>query len=157
MPSPLIIGELQRIAQDAGGELRVADVVEAARAASSPLHGSFNWDDSEAAHAYRLQQARQLIRISVAYIGDSEDSVSLRVFVSLTPDRYNENGGGYRIMTSVLSDKKQRAQLLQDALDEMHRFQAKYGALKELASVFGEMTKAQRMLRFTNNHSDAAD
>lgn len=44
------------------GRLDPADVVEAARDPASPLHGYFEWDDTEAARQHRLGQARQLIR-----------------------------------------------------------------------------------------------
>jgi hypothetical protein len=35
--------------------------VEDARSKTSPLHGGFTWDDKEAAAAYRLKEAEQLI------------------------------------------------------------------------------------------------
>ena len=41
-------------------------VVEDARREDSPLHDIFEWDDAKAAHAHRLEVARQLIR-SVRY------------------------------------------------------------------------------------------
>jgi hypothetical protein len=141
-----VINELERIAKARHGELRVQDVVEAARPAASPLHSWFNWDDTEAAHQWRLQQARQLIRVTIAYVGDNEDSIPIRVFVSLTTDRYNKDGGGYRVTTAVLSDAEHRQQLLDDAMAEMKRFRAKYNSLKELAEVFDAMTASERRL-----------
>lgn len=133
MTNQAVIDELERIAKEHGGELKPEDVVEAARAKSSPLHDHFTWDDSEAAQRYRLYEARQLIRVTLTYVGD--DRTPMRVFVSLTPDRKAE-GGGYRPTASVLVNAKQRAQLLADALAEMERFQAKYATLKELSEVF---------------------
>ena len=41
--------------------LHAEDVVAAARDPLSPLHSKFQWDDSKAAHRYRLWQARQII------------------------------------------------------------------------------------------------
>lgn len=53
---------LERIAKDdADGLIQPAAVVEAARDPESPLHRYFEWDDSAAAHAYRLAQARKLV------------------------------------------------------------------------------------------------
>jgi hypothetical protein len=37
-------------------------VVHAAEVPTNPLHGYFEWDDSKAGHAYRVDQARNLIR-----------------------------------------------------------------------------------------------
>jgi hypothetical protein len=136
MTNPAIVAELKRLTHANGGELKPEAVVDAARSLTSPLHQQFEWDDSEAAKRYRLEQARQLIRVIITYeqIGDGK-LVPYRVFVSLTPDREKE-GGGYRLATTVLSDADQRRQLLLEARDEMKRFAAKYRQLSELAQVF---------------------
>lgn len=44
------------------GRLTADDVVEAARDPKSPLHHYFTWDDAQAAHARRIDEARSLIR-----------------------------------------------------------------------------------------------
>lgn len=44
------------------GRLDPERVVEAARNPKSALHACFEWDDSAAAHAWRIAQARALIR-----------------------------------------------------------------------------------------------
>ena len=53
---------LKEIAKRDGGLLRPQAVVDAARPVSSPLHGAFCWNNTEAAQKYRLLQAQQLIR-----------------------------------------------------------------------------------------------
>ena len=136
-----IIVALQRLAEKNGGLLRPDDIIEAARPASSPLHNKFTWDDTVAAHKWRLEQARALLRVTVHYL--TNDTEAVRVFVSLTPDRDGENGG-YRRLVSVMSDKELRQQLLDDAMDEMQRFREKYKELKELAEVFAAMSAAQK-------------
>lgn len=133
-----ISNELKRLAESHGGELRPQVVVDAARSADSPLHHSFEWNDSEAAENWRLQQARMLIRAVVTFEHVGKKAVPCRVFVSLTPDR-EENGAGYRLSTSVMSDATHREQLLADALAEMQRFREKYRRLAELAKVFEAM------------------
>ena len=47
---------------EVGGRLTAQNVVDEARDPASVLHGHFTWDDSTAADAYRLIEARQLIR-----------------------------------------------------------------------------------------------
>ena len=118
--------------------------MERARPKTSPLHSRFTWDDSEAAHQYRIWQARQLIRVSVELIGGLTGPVD--VFVSLTTDRY-EKGGGYRVMTKVLSDSELREQMLTDALNELSVFEQKYSRLKELAAVFAGIHKVKRIFK----------
>ena len=141
--SAKVIAELKRIAASNGGLLQPEAVVEKARPVTSPLHSKFTWDDSEAAHQYRLWQARQLIRVTVELIGGIAKPVDC--FVSLTTDRYAEQGG-YRVMTTVLNDAEMRKQMLVDALNELQQFQQKYSRLKELAVVFSAIRKARRRI-----------
>jgi hypothetical protein len=47
---------------DAHGRLTTDIVLEAATNVDSPLHKVFEWDDSTAAHAHRVWQARKLIK-----------------------------------------------------------------------------------------------
>jgi hypothetical protein len=138
---PAIVAELERIATRNGGLLKPEKVVEAARREESPLHSHFDWNDTAAAQAWRIHQARNLIRVVVTFIG--EDKTAARVFVSLTPDRPEHNG--YRAMTFVMGDEASRKQLLADALEELARFQQKYSALKELAGVFAAMRKLRKV------------
>lgn len=135
--------ELRRIAKSNGGVLQPATVVDAARPKSSPLHSKFEWDDSAAAEAYRIWQARQLIKVCVEVLPGV--SVPTEVFVSLSSDRCS--GGGYRVTTTVLSDAETRAELLEDALAELRIFKIKYRRLTELASVFDAIDRAERKRR----------
>lgn len=54
--------ELEAIAAKAGGHLTPIAIVDAARDRKSVLHKHFEWDDAAAAEAYRLDQARSLVR-----------------------------------------------------------------------------------------------
>jgi len=143
MSDSAIVSELRRIAEVNGGELRPADVVEAARIETSPLHPQFDWDDTEAAQKWRLHQARRLIKVTVEYIGGDEVKIPARVFVSLTTDRHN--GTGYRVLAAVMSNSEHRKQLMADALADMQRFEKKYSELKELTDVFMAMRNVKKV------------
>jgi hypothetical protein len=56
---------LELIRASAGGTLAPQDVLTDARNPNSPLHDLFLWNDSEAAEAYRLIQAREVVRVVV--------------------------------------------------------------------------------------------
>ena len=140
-----VAAELIRISNENNGILRAEDVIEAARPTESPLHNKFTWEDSQAAHLWRLEEARRLIRVTVQYIGGDKDSSLTRVFVSLKPDRQNE-GGGYRTTVSVMSSAEMRKQMMKDAYEEMESFQQKYKMLQELEEVFKAMSTAKRKL-----------
>lgn len=127
-----IQAELQSISDQNGGVLLPAAVVEFAKNPDTQLHGQFEWDDSEAARQYRLEQARRIIRVSVVVVGERSENV--RAFVSLKKDRYD--GGGYRPMTVVLSSEELHAQMLSDALSELQAIKAKHRRLQELRPVF---------------------
>lgn len=114
------------------GVLREEDVVQEARRPTHPLHDRFEWDDTKAAHAHRLAQARELIRVAVTVLPGQRTPV--RAFVSLPNDRTPE--GGYRRTEDVLTSADLRAQLLAGALAELRALEARYGRLEELAEVF---------------------
>ena len=116
------------------------DVVSAARKKTSPLHDWFQWDDGEAAHQYRLIQARNLLRVYVK-VEDVENE-PVQAFVSLTTDRVKE-GGGYRAMAEVMSDDALREQLLRDAFVQLGNMRKKYQHLQQLAKVWQAVEEAE--------------
>lgn len=87
------------------GRLVPEAVIEAASSPSSPLHRFFTWDDTEAAHEFRKQQARKLIRV-VRVVVQQED---LRI---LTPAYVRDvsrdpSEPGYVSVQQVRSDTEQ--------------------------------------------------
>jgi hypothetical protein len=120
------------------GTIHPEDVVESARAATSPLHDYFEWDDTAAAAAYRIDQARHLLRVTVTHLPVGSGHERVRAFVSLSTD------AGYRPIGAVLVNSQHRAQLLADARAEMERFERKYGHLAELAGVIDAMRAVDR-------------
>lgn len=135
-----VVHELKKIAAENGGLLQPEIVVSKAKSPGSPLHDCFEWSDTKAAKEYRIWQARQLIRVSIEMIDGSSEPMN--VFVSLKSDR-RKDGGGYRVMTEVLSHAERRAQMLEEALEELNGFRAKYHHLKELAAVFASLRQVK--------------
>lgn len=87
--------ELQSLAKD--GYLEPEQVVEAARNPNSSMHNQFVWDDTEAAQAYRVQQARALIkRVKVEVIRADNEVVRVPVFVR------SPTGTGYETTQQVV-------------------------------------------------------
>lgn len=127
--------ELDRLGKE-NKILNPSTVVEFARNKKTALHKHFIWNDTEAANRYRLSQASWLLRFHVTVLEGSD--VPIRCFVSLKSDRGGEDGS-YRLMSRVLSDVEFRAQLLDDARQEMNIFRQKYRTLEELVKVFQAM------------------
>ena len=132
--------ELEAIAEGNRGILRGIDVIRFAQEnQDSTLNSRFQWDDSKAAHQYRLQQARQLIRLHVTVVSD--DSPEVKVWVSLSGDRVQEDGG-YRRVESVMSNDLQRAALVREALKDANVWRTKWKDLEELRAIFAAIQEA---------------
>ena len=139
--------ELERIRIANGGLIRAETVVEVAQDEDSPLHSYFCWDDTEAAHKYRLWQARDLIRVEVTVL--EKTNKSIRAYVSLLDDR--KNGDGYRSIVDVLNDPDQRSALLRQALRSFEYFEERYQVLKELTPLFTSAQKIRKKFGVTKD------
>ena len=82
-PDPLQAALLEiRAAND--GILTAAAIVEAAADPEHALHGRFEWNDEKAGHKYRVQQARQLVRVvRMTYVDKRGHPDDIRVFHSV--------------------------------------------------------------------------
>lgn len=118
------------------GQLTAALVLDAARPKSHPLHSRFEWNDKAAGEAYRLEQARELIRkVRISY-KPSEDGAfsSVRAWHSVP----TEDGRAYRSAEEIAEDPF----LLKLHLQNMER---EWRALREKYKDFAEF--AQMILR----------
>ena len=129
--------ELAQICEQNGGVLIPEKVVEFARNKNTALHSRFDWDDTSAAHQWRLQQAREIIRVCVQYVPALNRTE--RVYVSLPSDRLV--GGGYRRLVEVMKGDS-RHELLESAKKEMESFVKRFHELEELSDVINPMKSA---------------
>ena len=150
--------ELMRLAIVAGGLLSPEAVVDAAQDDTSPLHDCFEWDDTDAARLYRIEQARRLIRVQVEVIPahGSTKAIEVQAFTSLPSDRpaswcggYGKAGssGGYRLTKVVMSNDTHRKELLDEAKADASRFAAKYRNLVEAADAVRAMRRLAKARR----------
>ena len=72
-----IIDEILKVEQDKG--LTAESLLEEANKKSNPLHALFEWDDKEAGHLFRLQQARMIINEVKVIIESKEYYSKIRV------------------------------------------------------------------------------
>ena len=136
MSAPDVVAELQRLCEQGEGVLSPARVVEEARDPANPLHKHFVWEDSAAAHQYRLWQARVLINQVRVTITTVPDAPVIRAFCSMVSDRRGSDGGAYRQVEVVMADEPMRQELLTQALKELQGWQRRYRHLSELAAIF---------------------
>jgi len=143
--------ELLRIAESRGGELVPAAVVECAADPESVLHPFFEWDDSEAAAAWRLTQAAQLIRrVKVEVVSRGKQEVKVRAFVNVQVEvdeddeedvvpKRGPNPGIYVSLEAAMSRQDWREQMMDRAKRDMKIFKDRYSVLNRLAPVFAAM------------------
>ena len=87
---------LLEICTRAGGALTPQAVLDDARDKKSPLHSSFEWNNSEAANKYRLDQARAVIRDFHIIRIEANTLVRVPLFVH-DPRRPAHNQGYVRV------------------------------------------------------------
>lgn len=114
------------------GKLTARNLVEVSRPEGSPLHGEFEWNDSEAAERWREQQARVLIA-SIVYVDEqsSGSSEPVRAYFNLRvfdPE--------YESIETIIRSKDKYADLMERAIRELQAFREKYRVLASLAPVF---------------------
>lgn len=116
-------------------------LVEVSRDEDHPLHGEFEWDDTIAAEAYRVEQAKKLIRDITIVQGETAKKAD-RGFV-ITP------GGNhmYVPLNDALSNEEWKNNLLEAAKRDMIAFVAKYRRLTELTKVIEPMTDLLDLLK----------
>jgi hypothetical protein len=146
--------EIERLREANDGHLHPEQVVDFARRnRRSSLHAEFEWDDTAAAHQFRLEQARQIIRLNIRIVPTENGDVTVPMYVSLVSDR--KSGGGYRALEDVMSDDALREELLGQALDEFNRVRRKYQTLQELAPVFTALDRVARRTTHARTASGA--
>lgn len=129
--------------QSTNGLLRPEQVIAWARenpesAIFKDIERHNGWNDQLAAEAYRVNLARNMIRLIITWNPQTKRRV--RAMVSVPTDRVN--GGGYRKTEDAIAHPQRRAALLQAAIEEIRRLPDRYGYLPELQPLFSEIQTA---------------
>lgn len=119
--------------RDRHGTLTPEVVVKEASDPSSPLHGSFEWDDTEAAHQWRIQQARVLIgRFKVEVQVSPKKTVKCRQFTHV------RSRDEYVPTEEALGDPEMRDVVLEQARRDLAALRRKYAALVDFDKLLAE-------------------
>ena len=128
---PQKLGEaLEAISAKSGGRLTPPSVVEAARDKKSPLHKHFEWSDPAAAEAYRLDQARSLIRCIHVESTETENGLA-RAFLSIK----DKDGTAYRSLSEVMSSADLQAKVLAAAERDLISFENRFRDLTDICEL----------------------
>lgn len=119
------------------GFLTPQQVLQEATSANSPLHSHFEWDDTEAARKFRLDQARGLIRSCKVTISVAPEEVRrVRAYHSLPGD---DGKPAYFATADVLTDDSRRDIVLQQLQRDITVLRTKYRHLIDVDAVLREM------------------
>jgi len=121
-------------------KLEPKDVVSSAENPRSYLHRYFEWDDTRAAHQYRLHRARHLLASIEVVIAPAVQSKPVRAYAAFRKDGTPQQKE-YVTITDALADPEKRQELLHRAMKEILRWRKEYRALEELAPIFSEVDK----------------
>jgi len=106
------------------GPLTAERVLDEATSANSPLHKYFTWDDAAAAHQYRLEQARRLLRSIEVVIEDAKGKqVNMRAYYSV---KDAEGQRGYQPMAFVFETPDLADQVITQALAQLEAWKIKF-------------------------------
>jgi len=144
VPAQTVGERLEWLRGDGGGELTPETVVADARDPASPLHPLFEWNETEAAHQYRLSQARSIIRaVVVRYRATPEGGPrSIVAFVNV-----KEGDRRYYTATAVaMSDPERRGIVLRQAWEDFQALRRRYADLAEFATLFAALDEIEAAL-----------
>ena len=107
-------------------------VLEIAKNPDTELHKCFEWEDSVAAHKWRLHQARQIIQ-SFVIKGTENTPTPVRAYqISTEPQVYKPS-------ITFVQNKDEYVALLSRAKGELKAIRNRYKQLTELETIFKEI------------------
>lgn len=130
----VVAEELLRIYQR-DGKLHPEQVVDEAMDPSSPLHTCFTWDDSDAAHRWRVREAEELIRRPEVRVVIEERVHKVRAFVHI------EGTPGYVSTADALNDADLSARLFDQFRRDIENLVSRYERFQAAAPVVASMQK----------------
>lgn len=136
---------LKEIRLKKAGELTAQTVVDESRPDEAPLHPQFEWNDWEAAEAYRRHQARNLIRALVVV---SPDKTTAREYTGVTSEVRGPTGRlgtNYVPTVHVVQSASMFADAMQRLETHLHRARASVVELRQMAE--SEGVEPERLAR----------
>jgi hypothetical protein len=124
------------------GSVTPAAVVEDARAASSPLHRYFDWDDSSAAEKFRLVQASNLIRKVQIMVSVNDEQQPVRRWLHVVREEQHE----YIPQAEVAEDPELSAQVIEAARQALEGWSRRFEIYSELFDSTTHVKEAIRAL-----------
>jgi len=142
---------IQGLIDRLGGRVTAQDLVKDGRRQGSPLHDYFEWDDAAAGAAFRVEQAKYLLRHLEIGMKINDRTVLMRAFHSVVLAQ--EERQVYVTLERVLAETDLRDQVLKEAVREIRAWQAKYGHLADCAGIVKPAALRKLEAALTNGRS----
>lgn len=142
---------LGQIMEEFGDRITPKDVVAKAKPKSSPIHHLFEWDDTAAAHRFRLFQARNHInRLEVVILVDNKERATKAYHSVVIQEDDERPERVYASMVEIQKSPNLAEQAIQNALDEANSWMTRYKDYKQvLGGVFTEIRKVSKRRKAT--------
>tara|TARA_Y100000034_G_C6789445_1_gene353346 strand:+ start:151 stop:651 length:501 start_codon:yes stop_codon:yes gene_type:complete len=146
-----VVGERLQELRDKHEGLTASIVVKDAKNKNSILHTAFEWDDSKAAHEWRLHSARHLIR---SVVTESTNAVGDLRYTPTFVFATTEQGPRYESLAVVLSDEELTKQVHERAKKEFDQWAKRYEDYEVFLGIIEEAEKTFK--RLEQEHSAVA-
>lgn len=101
---------------DKHGHIKPSMLLDEAQNEDSSIHNLFEWDDTKAAHEYRLDQSRKMLR-KVKIIYDGEPERLIHIPKVIVKDESKE--GEYKPVTAIVKVQDDFARALSEAVGKL--------------------------------------
>ena len=133
--------ELQRI-RDKYGRVETEIVIDEARSEDSPIHEHFVWDEQEASHLYRKQQARNMIN-AVRVVSEEGNVSPVPVFVNVREESENY----YQNINVVVQTPDLWKQVLNEVTAKLMSYETRLSALMSMEQDQSRVKSTQRLIK----------
>jgi len=144
------INEILKIEQNKG--LTAKAIISEAEKKSSPLHDLFEWDDTEAAKLYRLQQARILVNEVKVIIDEKEYYAFENISVAVCYNNNDKNSSEttseriYKPIIEILSNQEMKDQVIASALRQHRYWEEQNSKYVELMPIIKTASKVRKQM-----------
>lgn len=139
---------LNELAEQNGGLLLPEHVVDDAKKKTSPLHNHFEWDNNKAGHAWRLEQARVLIRSVKIKVTEESVTVRANAYVQSADD-----GKGYKRTEVVRQDPEEARRTLKNEIRSLWYVVER---VQKMAAALGLKDKVEMIIQRIRELEEAA-
>lgn len=138
-----VVGAVVENIEQTNGNVTKEAFLEVSRPDDSPTHELFEWDDSVAAEAYRLDQSRKIINsLRVVYMDNGGEEKKVSAFIRTSE---KEQKPVYENIESALKDDCKREIILNRIRGELDAFIVRNQHIEELADLLEEASNKVRM------------